>query len=300
MCPANPVTESPRVTPAVRWYSAARRLGLPMPVAALFLITLATGCATTPARVQLHPLPPGTPAPKDILRDLADNQDALHNFSAKIEFLLESPQVTGKNSGLGTLYYRQPASLVARAVHFPSGVKVLELTVNGAEYLLWLPQDNAAYHSVEGVEFQSVPFRVSPGDIVQEMFNPEDWGGLRRDEARVEAHDEIIQTTTLLIGPAGQPRRRIEVVGPPWNLARNELLNEDEEIRAVTLYADYVVDEHTGIRYPTRVEAHFPSEDTMLRFDIRRFFPNTTLDQGIFDIQEQLRDSRLQRHLVHE
>lgn len=257
------------------------------------------GCATTRTAVGLRPLPPGAPSPSAILRDLAENQDRLAKFDAKIEFLLESPQVTGKNTGVGRLYYERPSHLFARAVHWPTGVPVLELTVSGPEYLLWLPQDNQAYHSVEGIEFESVPFRVSPGNIVQEMFHPEDWSGLVRNEVYVEAHDETTQTTTLLVGPAGEPRRRIEVVGPPWRLTRNELL-DDGEVQALTLYRDYAVDEESGVRFPHEVEARFPSEDTMLRFSIKSVTPNSDLERGIFDIQEKLRDSRLRRHLVSE
>lgn len=275
------------------------RLGAVTGVAVLITASF-MGCARTRAGLAVQPLPPGAPSPNAILHDLAENQDRLANFEAKIEFLLESPQVTGKNSGQGTLSYERPAHLYAHAVHWPSGVTVLKLTVNGSEYLLWLPQDNKAYHSVEGIEFESVPFRVSPGDIVLEMFNPEDWGGLERSEVHVEAHDEPTQTTTLLLGPAGEPRRRIEVVGPPWRLTRNELLDEDGDARALTLYADHAEDETSGIRYPQVVEARFPSEDTMLRFTIRRLTPNTSFTPGIFDIQEKLRDSRLRRDLIDE
>jgi hypothetical protein len=234
------------------------------------------------------------------LADLADNQEKLENFVARIEFLLQSPDVTGKNSGRGTLTYERPAKLFALGVHHPTGVPVLELTVAGSAYLLWLPQDDKAYHSVDGVQFESVPFRVSPEDIVREMFHTEEWQKLRAREVQVEAHDDATQTTTLLIGDPEAPRRRIEVVGPAWVLTRNELLDEDGEVRALTVYLDHAVDDATGIRYPTVIEAHFPSEATMVRFTIRRLSANTTLEPGIFDIQEKLGNSRLQRYLIRE
>lgn len=256
------------------------------------------GCATTRPGLGVRPLAPGAPAPQRIVRDLAENQARLRSFEAKIEFLLESPQVTGKNSGRGTLYYNRPDHLFARAVHWPSGVPVLELTVDGTAYLLWLPQDNKAYHSAEGLAFESVPFRVSPGDIVKEMFNAEAWDALPRAEIVVEAHDELTQTTTLLIGPQDAPRRRIEVAGPPWRMTRNELFGDDGALRSVTIYSDYQLDPDSQIRYPGEVEAQFPAEETLLRFSMRQLRPNTTFARGIFDIHEKLRNSRLQRHLV--
>jgi hypothetical protein len=235
------------------------------------------------------------------LGDLAANDGKLANFVARIEFLLQSPEVKGKNSGRGTLTYERPAHLFARAVHHPTGVPVLELTVSGSEYLLWLPQDDKAYHSVEGLQFESVPFRVSPEDIVREMFHAEDWASLSPGEVQVEAHDEATQTTTLLIGPPASPRRRIEVAGAPFVLTRNELLDDEGDVRALTVYLDYQTHDDTGIRYPGVLEAHFPSEDTMLRFKIHRITPNTALESGIFDIQEKLRDNpRIERYLIRE
>ncbi len=274
---------------------------LPVSVAAIVVLGLLVGCVTTPGAPEARPVPAGSPAVEAVLGDLAANDAKLENFVARIEFLLQSPEVTGKNSGRGTLTYERPAHLFARAVHHPTGVPVLELTVSGSEYLLWLPQDDKAYHSVEGLQFESVPFRVSPEDIVREMFHAEDWGSLSPREVQVEAHDDATHVTTLLIGPPASPRRRIEVVGAPFVLTRNELLDDDGDVRALTVYLDYRVHEDSGIRYPGVIEAHFPSEDTMLRFKIHRITPNTTLESGIFDIQEKLRDNpKIERYLIRE
>jgi hypothetical protein len=280
-------------------HTRANRLLIPAAFTVLpLLLIMFAGCVRMQERIRLEPLPPGSPSPHAILEDLAENQEKLRNFKAFGTFYLESPQLTGKLRGRGTLNYERPDRLFVNGRDLTLNVPVFELTATGAQYLLWLPRDKQLFHSIEGIEFEGVPFRVSPADIVREMFLPEGWDTIPRRDVYLEAYDPQTQRAILLIGPPAAPRRRIEVTGAPWMLTRNELLDQHGATAAVTTYNEHTQDPSSGMRFAGLVRATFFAEDTILEFRIRRLDLNIPIPAETFDVEAKLADPQIRQYLV--
>ncbi|NIA15958.1 MAG: hypothetical protein GWP08_17990 [Nitrospiraceae bacterium] len=252
------------------------------------LVTLLAGCAATGERLGWGPRPERAPKPADILADLAANDAAIHSFKATGAALLSSPEFAAvRKFKHSRIYFRRPADLHIEGRKV--GSAVFRLRCVGSEFLLEFPATrDEPYYRLEGEEFEGVDFSVSPSDIVREMFLPEAWGGLRRRHVRLIAYDETARTAELLVGPKRAPRRRITVIGPPWVVVRNELLDDEGKVLAITESGDYTVKD--GIRFPMSINAYFPPEDTRMTLTMRTVFPNADLDDALFDIESAARE----------
>jgi len=255
----------------------------------LFAIAFSlSGCARLGERVEFGLAGPDVPRAGEILSALAANDAAVENFRAAGSFTLESPDFEAtKMFRDGAIAFRRPAGLSVRGRN-AIGMEMFRLTSVGSEFLIDFPASrDEPYYRVEGEQFASVPFSVSPSDIAREMFLPEDWENLRRREARVIAYDAAEQTAVLEIGPRSEPRRRVTVKGPPWVVVKNERIEAGQTV-AVTTKGDYrVVD---GVRFPAYIDAQFPGEQTRLTFEMRKILPNTEIPDSLFDIKTRARE----------
>ena len=257
-------------------------------VALVALMAVAAGCATTGERLDWGPVPDGAPAPADILADLAANDAAIHSFKATGKALLSSPEFAAvREFKQSRICFRRPDDLFVQGRKL--GSAVFRLRSVGSEFLLEFPATrDEPYYRLEGEDFEGVDFSVSPSDIVREMFLPETWGDLRRRHVRLTGYDEAARTAQLAIGPKRAPRRRVTVMGPPWVVVRNELLDAKGNVLAITDSGDYTVQD--AIRFPMSIDAYFPPEDTRMTFTMRTVFPNADLPGSLFDIESAARE----------
>ncbi|HRT19522.1 MAG TPA: hypothetical protein P5318_05285 [Candidatus Hydrogenedentes bacterium] len=256
---------------------------------ATVICLLACACSRLGPHVEQGVLPPGAPPIAAILGDLAANDQAIRNFKAKGAFTLASPDLAAvKSFDDGFVAFRRPADLCVIGRKY-LGAAVFRLTCVGSEFLIEFPAapEEQPYYRLEGEQFDSVPFSVSPSDIAREMFLPEDWAELRENEVRMAAYDETKQQATIVIGRGKTPRRIVSVIGPPWVVSHSERLDEDGRTLAVTLKNQYVDVE--GIRFPSRMEVEFPLEQTRMTLDLRKVWPNTELGADWFDIKARAR-----------
>jgi hypothetical protein len=248
------------------------------------------GCTRLGQPLQHVALPPGAPEASAILAGLAANDAAIRNFKAKGSMSLASPDFEGvKTCDDGLVAFRRPADLCVIGKKLVVGVTVFRLTCVGNEFLIEFPAtpEEEPYYRVEGEHFASVPFSVSPSDIVREMFLPEEWRDVKQKDFRLVSYEQTRQQAEIEIGPKREPRRRILVTGPPWRVVRSERLDKDGTVVAVTLKENYR--EIDGVQFPTKIDASFPGEQTRMTIDMRKVWTNTDLDKSLFDVKARAR-----------
>lgn len=263
-------------------------------IASFFVLVLVTGCAGLGERIETAEGPIRAPSLGRILDDLAGNDRRIQNFRASGAFTLVVPELDGvRKYRQGRIAFRRPADLHAAARHLVTGIPIFELTCTGSEYLLEFPaRPREFFYETDGVQFASVPARVSPSDIAREMFLPETWNQLRRRDVRMAGYDPVTKRATLDIG---RPivRRRVVVEGVPWRVVENVLYDETGSERARTTLSEYrQIDD---IRFPAKVEAIFPAEGARMTFEMRNIRPNSEIDEDRFDIEAKL--EQLERRL---
>lgn len=247
------------------------------------------GCTHLGQRVTQGVLPPGAPSTATILADLAGNDRSITSFKAKGAFTLASPDLAAvKSFDDGFVAFRRPADLCVIGRKY-LGAAVFRLTCVGSEFLIEFPAtpEEQPYYRLEGEQYDSVPFSVSPSDIAREMFLPEEWADLRPNQIRVTMYDPATQTATITVGPAKTPRRIVTVKGPPWVVARSERLDETGKTLAITTKDDY--GDVEGVRFPAKVDVEFPLEQTRMTLELRKVWPNIELSPDFFDIKARAR-----------
>jgi hypothetical protein len=258
---------------------------------AFALCLFLAACARLGERLQPGVVPAGAPKVETILADLAANDSAVRNFKATGAFTLRSPDLAAvKTFKEGLIAFRRPADLCVIGRKY-LGAAVFRLTCVGSEFLIEFPASHEEpYYRLEGEHFQSVPFSVSPSDIAREMFLPESWSELKPREVTLTGYDTAAQRATLAIGPKRSPRRRIEVLRlSAWVVVRSERLDPDGNVLAIATKDDY--HDIESVHFPAYVDAQFPGEETRMTFEMRKVWPNTELDNSLFDIKARAREA---------
>ncbi len=255
------------------------------------------GCARLGEPMVRTELPPGAPAIEEVLDDLEANDAAIASFKATGKFVLKSPELaTIHQLPQSTIYFQRPDRLHVIGRKY-GGTTVLRLTCTGPEFLLELPTEKQFFYRPTGARFESVSFPVSPSDIAQEMFLPEEWGRLSERQVNLTAFDAALQTLSMEIsskGRKGYVRRRLLLEGKPWVVLRSELLDEAGNVVARTIKGDYR--ERDGLRFPAEVECSFPEEDAHMSFAMRKVFLNEAVDSAPYRIAERARYLREEGH----
>jgi hypothetical protein len=255
------------------------------PISTIAAIMLASaffsGCAGLGNRLAQGRVPEGAPDLEAVLEDLADNDARIDNFRAAARFTLESPEVEGTQRFRSGSYmaYRRPDAL--RVVgRLRTGNIAFRLTGVGEEFLVEFPMERDPearyYYQFGGETFESVPFSVSPADVAQELFFPEEWASLGPKDARIIGYDQGVVTMT--VGPRRHPRRFLDLgqlEDGSWVVLRSELLDKQGNILALTKRDVY--HEVDGYRFPTTVEVRFPGEQALISFELKNIRVNTDL-----------------------
>lgn len=226
---------------------------------------------------------------------MASNQEAIRSVSAAASFTLESPELEAiQKFRRGSIRFRRPSDLFVIGRHRVTNQAVFKLWSVGDQFLLEVPlRKRQNYYKLEGEKFESVPFSVSPVDIVREMFLPEDWSALGRRDVRIVAHTGEGGSRRIEIGPKPRPRRWVDVgrfgiENPAWVVVRNELLDDSGRTIAVTTMDEYILVD--GVRFPARVEAVFPIEETRMLLNFRNVRINKDIPDDTFDIEKRARE----------
>ena len=264
----------------------ARPLGALFSVVLLVLALSLSGCKTLGNRVEQTQLPEGAPAVEDVLRDLAQNDALLQTLEARGRFIVISPNLgEGKMACNARIQYRRPTDLNIIGTH-QLGFLVFRMISVGEEFYLEFPTEDKCFYLVKGLRIESVQFSVSPSDVAKEMFLAESWADLNPREFHLESYDPATGIARATVGSRKNPRRRLELQGPPWRVLRSERLDRSGEVVSETTLSDYY--EKDGIRFPTVVDCHFISEDSTMKFMVKDPTMNPDLAPEIFTIDPKV------------
>ena len=252
-------------------------------VSALFILgfTLA-GCAHLGDAYVPEQVIEGAPDMATVFGDLAANDDLVNSFEAKGKIVLRSEVEADQLLPQATVAFQRPDKLYAKGVH-RIGAQAFEIVGNGEDFYIDL-RNHEPYYGTEGQRIEGIPFAVSPADVAREMFLPEDWSEIDAGAVHVEAVEQAETATfaTFTLGPKRRPYRRVVVSGPPWIVDRTERLDKQGRPVVITYRSDYrIID---GIRFPSTIEAVFPTEAARVRFELRDIKMNAELDEHLFDV----------------
>ncbi len=272
-----------------------RGLGVACAVA---LTALAAGCAGLGESVGRTGTAAGAPSVDRLLADLSQNDARIQSFRSGGSFQIESPDLEAIQRFRGFIVFRRPASLYVQGNHRITNIPIFKLACAGPEFVMEFPGSrDQSFYQTEAEQFDDVPFSVSPSDIAREMFLPEEWSALKRRDARVVGYDDATQTVSMTIGPANAPRRVVELIrvdeaDPRWVPHRVVRLREDGGVLAITTLDEYTnVD---GALFPTKVDAHFPTESTRMTFSMSRVRLNLDVPDEYFQVRERARELNLE------
>ncbi|GMW02298.1 MAG: hypothetical protein AMXMBFR84_34340 [Candidatus Hydrogenedentota bacterium] len=251
-------------------------------------ILLSAGCAGLGTPVPTTPLPESTPRLESILDELDANDIRLSSFRAAGTITLQAPSLEGvQRFPTGTVAYQRPDKLFVEG-RLKTNAIAFQLQSSGDEFLIEFPtvrevKDRYFYH-IKGQKIEDVPFDVSPSEVIDEMFLPEDWGSLKvpRD-ARITAFDPASQTATFTVGPRHRIRRTVVVSGPPWRVTRSERYDDEGGVLAITGRSEY--NEKDGVQFPASIQSEFPQQGARMTFDMRNIRINIPLEPSLFIIQ---------------
>jgi hypothetical protein len=270
-------------------YRLGRAAGL---LAVVLVASGLTGCKSLGARMERGALPPGAPTEQQVLSDLAANDGKIQSISeSNATMSLKSPRLKATQVVSADIKFERPDRLriVGRQRAFRT--EVFRITSVGSEFVVDIPSEGPPTYRHAGETIEGVPFTVSPSDIARELFLPEDWSQLTKDDVRVTGYDPAAGQATLEVGPKGHPWRRVAVAGPPWHVVLSERLDEQGQVVARTTLSDYR--EYDGLRFPATLDAVFPTEETELilsKFDNPKF--NLPLEESNFAIDWRQYETR--------
>jgi outer membrane lipoprotein-sorting protein len=214
---------------------------------------------------------------------LGTRQTNLENFKARVTFIIDSPDLEKQQKFRGNVAVEMPDRL--RLVSTGAfGRKLFDLVSVGKSFLLHFPSEQKVFFEKEGMPVESLPFSVSPSDIVKELFGPEDWGNV--DLANVRVLSPGGRRLVVALYSGGVLKRKLWIQRPEWLLVRDELYAEDGTLRAVTVLDRYRRIQETWM--PTRFEAQYPLHETYMVMNLGRIEINTGLNPRLFVFPEKL------------
>ncbi len=260
-----------------------------------------SGCATTggaPAvSSEVAPQPEVSPQAEGlaerILQQLAANDAAIENFRASGKFMLKSPELQDVQVlRQSSIRFRRPAEL--HVVGRKYSKAVFSLTCAGEGFLIVMPTESRYFASEGATRFDGLSRSVSPRDIANEMFFPEDWGKLNPKSVVLADLNDAGDRAVLHVFDSRRRdslRRKVTVQGPRWHVVENARFDGGPEPVAVTTLGNYR--EEAGVWFATMIESRFPSENAYMQFDASTFAINDKIEPADFDLEAQLEEVRV-------
>lgn len=259
------------------------------PLTICLALCLLVGCARKGDRVDFKGSGVTPPEIATILADLAQNDATMRSMKAKGVFKLSSPKLENPKKFRGRLLFERPDRLYVEGSKLGGAIVVFKLVCVGSEFLMEFPSDqDQNFYAINGSEFDTVAFSVSPVDIVHEMFLPEAWAKVKKRSVHLIAYNEQENRVTLELRQRGRVRRVVELQqvqaeSPQWVITRHVRYDTDGRALAITELTRYSLIE--GALFPEGVDAFFPTEDTRMTFSLKDIRLNTTMAPATFDIQ---------------
>lgn len=267
--------------------------------ASLALLGIAAGlngCATTPSAGVAGTTVPGEAAAapeaaglaERILGELAANDAAIQNFRASGKFVLKSPELQDVQVlRQSSIRFRRPADLHVVGRKYSKAVFTLTCADEG--FLIVMPTESSYFAGKGVARFNGVSRSVSPKDIANEMFFPEDWGKLNPNTVVLADLNDAGDRAVLHVYESRRRdklRRKVTVEGPRWHVVENARFDDGPEPVAITTLGNYR--EEDGVWFATMVESRFPSENAYMQFDASVFDINAEQEAEDFDLEAQL------------
>ncbi len=243
-------------------------------------------------------LPENLPALQEILNDLAKNDSKMRGFEGRGRAIVESPNLEAiQVLRQSDVYYQKPDAL--HVIGRRHGTTVFRLTGSSHGFLMEFPTERQFIHEpaestahTERIELnKGLYYRITPIDILHEMFHQEDWAHLPIENLELTSVTEIegILTAHLDIYSryGNYPRRRLLLGATPDWVVRHSILMDPEnaEIIAETTLDNYrLID---GVRFPAEIDTVFPMHESRMQFSFTSINLNRPLDDQLFDLESQ-------------
>src|SRR5690606_20257889 len=154
-----PIPRPPARRPSMRHY----------PLCILIILAGLAGCQHLPKSAAPEgDVPPGAPAPGEVLADLTAPDRTGTNFSSSGTIRMRLPgQAATQRFDRSHVRYHRPGRYFARA--FTVGQSV-NIDADGPVFLLDVPQEQTFYYGREGDRFEDVALDIAPSLIFREFF----------------------------------------------------------------------------------------------------------------------------------
>ena len=213
----------------------AGRLVLPLVVSLFFC-----ACATVPI------LPPETPPPEEILRQVDALQQALQGLKGLAQVKVSSPERTW--SVQQVLFARRPALLRTESLS-PLGTPILYMVTDGQKLDLYQPGENRYYQGTfqAGSHFLALPPELTPEEVVSFLLG----GVTRRDYEKIFIRAEPKEGLWVLdlLSPSREESQTLWVFPQPFHILRAEFHRPRFSYRVA--YANFR--RTKGILFPERM-----------------------------------------------
>ena len=234
-------------------------------------------------------VPPEDPTLQAILADLAENDAAWHSFEGRGRAIVETPNLEAiQVLRQSDVMYRKPDAL--HVIGRRHGTTAFRLTGVNRAFLMEFPTERQYVLETETILSDDYQ-RISPVDLLHEIFQQEDWGALPRERVHLDTfHEEEDGLWALLdiYAPQGNyPRRRLRLeAAPAWVVRESKLLDpESGTLIAETRLNNYRLLE--GVRFPADVATEFPLHESRMEFAFSNITLNRSLDAALFDLEAQ-------------
>jgi len=265
-------------------------------IALACLISLA-GCVSTPGPEPVNVGDQSEESLKGTILDELDSQaKAIRSFRAGGTFVLKSPELEEVQLlRQSSVRYRHPGEL--HVVGRKYSKAVFELTSTPEALLIVLPTEQQYFYSGQGGVVDTLSGAVTVGQIVREMFFPEDWDRLEPGRVRLGETNEDGTLRMTVTNEDGSLRRELLLTSSPWRVVENTLWRDGARL-AVTQMSDFTQDGEAV--FPRQVRSEFPAERAFMEFQFRALYLNEPADAEDFDVAAQVDETLAKGYLLTE
>jgi len=214
------------------------------------------------------------------IENVARREASVDCIQARTKFTLDSPDLARRVSIRGFVAFAHPDKLRVQG-HAALGIDAFDLISIGKTFVLDIPSEEKVFYAVDGMDIESVPFTVSPGDIARELFRPIDWEAVDADDLRVarKSPEEAVFEYRL----DGLTHRI--AVDSRWLVTRRDRY-DDGQLTCTALLSNYT--NVAGTPFARRVELLYPPEQTRLEMRLSRIRLNRELSADMFRLPDDM------------
>lgn len=217
-----------------------------------------------------------------ILNELAQSEAAVQNFRARGWVMVEAPGVERRRF-VARMAYVRPERLHIEGYH-QLGKRLFEMVCSGAQWKVELPTEDKVYYYDGPAQATASGKDVTPLALARELFFVEEWQDLNPSQVQVISRSQDDSRIVLRIDHQGTSRL-VTLEGTPWAVKDSELYDDTGVVLARVERSHFTTD--GGGAFPMEVTAHFPVDDTTLRFRLSDATFNTDdLEDTLFSVEK--------------